>query len=400
MLQDLRSELLPAVESDIYSVAMDPSDIIAATESYFTALLDVEKEADAIELTQTGARVLDEAVADIESDRIEDGLVKANTVAEVLVGSPIIGASVEADDKDSVLDKIKAFLKKVLNFIKEKAKQLWNKILVLVAKAKNLVVANVQQKFFIKKLDKFLEKCGKGVAKDKFTADEIKELAKDLYPYAENGVVNKDVVVKKLTLDNSGAKIIDDIERRVGDIRGIAQDYEKINELAYELVSKSVTSLRDGSVYTINEDLRIEKAKGAKPENVKDVAVLEGKAVEDLKKHYDNVAKDLLSSGIKEYDKKVKRLMGIFDKLPDSVNNLKEEDKDKYEELKKALDLYKNITLNVLPKMFVIVSENFRAMSAPKFGKWLDMSCEKLDTDKKEEDKKETDEGKKEEDKK
>ena len=385
MLQDLRSELLPAVENDAYSVAMDPSDIIAATESYFTALVDVEREADAIELTQTGARVLDEAVADIESDRIESGLIKANTVAEVLVGGSIVSASVEADNKDSVLDKIKAFLKKVLNFIKEKAKQLWNKILVLVAKVKNLVVANVQQKFFIKKLDKFLEKCGKGAAKDKFSKEEIEKLAKDLYPYAKNGTVNKDVVVAKLDLKNSGVNIIDDIEKKVSAVKDVVADYEKINELVKELEGKSVTSLRDGSVYTINKDLRIEKAEGAKPENVKDVVVLEGKAVEDLKKHYENVAKDLLSSGIKEYDKKVKDLMSKFDKLPDSVKNLKEEDKDKYEEIKKALDLYKNVTLNVLPKMFIIVSENFRAMSAPKFGRWLDMSCEKLDAGKKEE---------------
>ena len=236
MLDNLRSELLPSMEEDLLITApADGNDIAAATESYFETLMDAEKNLDVIELTQTGASVIEEALATTnESDDMETIVAEVNAVSMVLVGQPLAISAIEADnkngDKKSVLEKIKEFLTKILNFIKEKGKQLWNKILVLIAKVKNIVVANVQQKLFAKKLDKYIEKCTKSYS-GWFAGDTAKKLAEDLYPVSDKGVVDLDTVKAAFELRATTSDLVTEIENEIANVNDITKDYKILDKL-------------------------------------------------------------------------------------------------------------------------------------------------------------------------
>ena len=392
MLESLKSELLPSMESDqVTTQEVNTEDAIAAVESYFEALVAVERDADLIELTQTGASVIEEAIASTENDDMETVVAEVNAVSMVLTGQPLVMGAVEADEdnKKSVLEKIKEFLSKILNFIKEKGKQLWDKILVLIAKVKNVVVANVQQKLFVKKLDKYIEKCKDKKYDGWFEGEDIKELAGDLYPFEVDGKVGATSVKKSLEVRKDAFELIKEIENEVNKVNDITKDYEVLTKLKDKIIGKEITSLKDGGVYKINEELKLEKdpKKSKKPEDVKKVRVLDIDGLELLKKHIEEASKDLLNKEIKDLDAKIKELNGKFDKLPDAVNNLKEEDKETYEAIKNAVNDYKAVMLSVLPKVYVLAAENARVVSAPKFGKWIEMSCKVVEEKTKQESK-------------
>jgi len=125
----------------------------------------------------------------------------------------------------------------------------------------------------------------------------------------------------------------------------------------------------------------------SKPEQVKKVLVLDKDGLKELKKYYEDVSKDLLSKELKKLDNRIKDIAEKFDRLPHAVDNLKEEDEKTYEAIRKAVDSYRSVVLSILPKVYIMAAENARIISAPKFGKWIEMSCAKVNEDEKDKEK-------------
>jgi len=409
---DLRQELVASVESDLFTTnasRLEPEDIITETEAYFETLTSVESSLDAIELSDASAKVLEEAIAEMESDNFEAAIAKANAVHELILGQPLEVATVEADDeesKKSVIEKIKEFLKKILNYIKEKGKAIWNKIRILVSKIKNIVGAFIGKKLFAKKLDKFIEECkGKKPARE-FTEDEVKKIAKEAFIFAKNGVISLDNIpdiMDEVMNNKDYEKLFKDVSILIEKIK--RKDFPTPKELettilrslrAYRLIS-----LREGKIYGFDKDYNfvVVGKLGEDPDKIKKADVITPEYVERFKKLYSAYAKHAewligltsknveITEGLFKAIEKVSEIVVDVNKAVGSIDD-KTLERDEIKKLKESYMKIKQIILNATPKATIIGMENARYLAAPKIGTWLDLSCKVLKEGKKEEDSK------------
>ena len=397
---DLRQELVASVESDLFTTnasKLEPEDIVQETEAYFETLTSVESSIDAIELSDASAKVLEEAIAEMESDNFDAAIAKANAVHELITGQPLELATVEADNeesKKSIIEKIKEFLRNILNYIKKKGKAIWNKIYTLFQKIKNIVAGYVGKKLVSRKLDKFLEECKDKKPGREFNKEEVEKLAKELYIYADaNGNVNVKSFEDSYKFVQDALDITDVLKKELTDIsKDLVNKSGELAKIVDKIKGKRIISLKDGKWYTVKcgeEECGLVEISdlSKKPDNVKSIEVLTDKKVEELKGTYEKYLGHY-SKLFSAFGERIKSFDGILNKIEEEADKLK--DDAKVEEVKKGIELYRKLALHVLPKLYVLGIENIRIGATPKIGGWLDLSCKVLkENSKQEESKKE-----------